>query len=316
MSNKNNNVRGVMRALACICGLSAAFLLSSSLVASTITIPDSALSNSLGVYTANGFFTNSLGNVVVMTGGGNANGAGNPTGRNDDGFSGPISLPFTLNFFGTNYNQFWANNNGNISFNNGISAYTPEGPTGANEPIISPFFADVDTRNLASGVLYLNTSNPNQVILTWDGVGYYNSSADKLDYFQLVLNNPNDVPTGEGVIGFFYGTMQWEVGDASGGTDGLCAGTSFQDGSCTPAAVGFGDGQGNGQVLEGSINPGIAGIVSDQYIWFDVNAQGQPVPVPPSSSTPEPASIALLGTGLLAVAELVRRKAIFRQDEG
>ncbi|MGH9327817.1 MAG: PEP-CTERM sorting domain-containing protein [Terriglobia bacterium] len=306
--NFQSDLRKIVCVLACICGVSAAFLLPSSLRAGTITIPDSALSNSLGVYTANGYFTNSLGSVVVMTGGGNANGAGLASGRNDDGFSGPISLPFTLNFFGTNYNQFWANNNGNISFNNGISSYTPEGPTGANEPIISPFFADVDTRNSASGVMYLNSSNPNQLIVTWDGVGYYNSSADKLDSFQLVLNNPSHVPTGEGVIGFFYGTMQWEVGDASGGTDGLCADNSFQDGACTPAAAGFGDGQGNGQILQGSINPGIAGLVNDKYLWFDVNSQGQPVPVPPSSSTPEPASIALFGTGLLGLAWLVRRK--------
>lgn len=273
--------------------------------ANTIIISDSNLNSSLGVYTANGFFTNSLGNVVVMTGGGNAPGIGAASGRNDDGFSGPISLPFSLNLFGTTYNQFWANNNGNISFGGGIAAFTPNGPTGATQPLISPFFADVDTRNSGSGVMYLNASNPNQVVATWDGVGYYNSAADKLDFFQLVLNNPNAIPAGEGAIGFFYGTMQWEVGGASGGTDGLCAGTSFQAGTCTPAAVGFGDGLGNAQILQGSINPGIAGVVNDKYIWFDLQ-NGTPVPV---SNSPEPGSVLLLATGILGsflVAQRVR----------
>ncbi|MGH9406707.1 MAG: nidogen-like domain-containing protein [Terriglobia bacterium] len=281
------------------------FLTTGAAFAGTITIPDSALANSLGVYTANGYYTNSLGSPAIMTGGGNAANVGGSA--NDDGFDGPINLPFSLNFFGTTYNQFYANNNGNISFNDGIPAFTPTGPTGATEPLISPYFGDVDTRNSASGLMYVNTSNPHQVIVTWDSVGYYDSNADKLNSFQLVLNDPNTVPSGEGVIGFFYGQMQWEVGDDSGGTDGLCAGTSFTDGTCTPAAVGFGDGAGNGQILEGSINPGISSTVNDKYVWFDVNSSGTPVPVPPSSNTPEPGSIVVFATGLLGLAELVRR---------
>ena len=50
----------------------------------------------------------------------------------------------------------------------------------------------------------------------------------------------------EGQIGFFWTTMQWETGDASGGSNGFGG---------DPAAVGFGDGLGNGQVLQGSTAP-------------------------------------------------------------
>ena len=194
-------------------GLTLAFLaVGSVLNASIITIPDSALTPTTSLY------TNSLGSVVVMTGGGNANGAGDADGRNDDGFSGPINLGFTLDFFGTNYTQFWINNNGNISFGNGISEFTPSGPTGADEPVISPFFADVDTRNAASGVVMLNTSIPNEIIVTWPGVGYFDENGNLLDTFQLVLRGPGfDIPAGQGQIGFFWTTMQWETGDASGG---------------------------------------------------------------------------------------------------
>jgi hypothetical protein len=260
-----------------------------SVQASQITIPDSQLQSDGG-----NLYTNSIGNVVVMTGGGNANGAGDPSGRNDDGYSGPINLGFTLNFFGTSYSTFFINNNGNISFGSGIAAYTPSGPTGASAPIISPFFADVDTRNSASGVVYL-TQLANEDIITWSGVGYYDSHANLLDTFQLILRGPGyNIPAGQGQIGFYYGTMQWETGDASGGSGGFGG---------TPAAVGFGDGSGNGQVLQGSIQNGISGVVNDEYIWFDLSSTGVPV-TPPPSSAPEPASVGvvLLGVGMLGVA--------------
>lgn len=262
--------------------------------AAVMTIPDSALVPSTNYYTDS--IGGGIGSIVVMTGGGNANGAGSPTGRNDDGFSGPINLGFSLDFFGHTYTQFWANNNGNISFNNGIAAFTPTGPQGASEPIISPFFADVDTRNAASGVLHIRTDIANEVILTWDAVGYFGEHADKLDSFQLVLRGPSfTIPTGEGQIGFFYKGMNWETGDASGGSGGFGG---------TPAAVGFGDGQSNGEILEGSIQNGISGIVNDHHIWFDLNG-GIPTP----TGVPEPSTWLMLGSGLLILGVVVRRSA-------
>ena len=201
-----------------------------------------------------------------MTGGGNAPGVGDPSGRNDDGFSGPKSLGFTLNFFGNNYTQFWVDNNGNVAFGNGISDFTPSGLQGATQPLISPFFSDVDTRASASGVVMLNTSIANEIIVTWPGVGYFDAQADKLDTFQLVLRGPGfNVPSGEGDVGFFYTTMGWEVGGASGGSGGFCpAGTVGT--SCFPSAVGFGDGQSNGFILQNSTGDGIAAIVNDKHV--------------------------------------------------
>lgn len=281
-----------MKSLAKTLLATAAALVAGSAAATVTVIPDSAL------HPTDSLYTSSFGNVVVTTGGGNAANVGNPSGRNDDGFSGPINLGYTLtNFFGHDYTQFWVNNNGNITFNGGVSAFTPEGPQGTTQPVIAPFFADVDTRGANSGVAYLNQSIANETIVTWDHVGYYASHADKLDTFQLVLRGSSfAVPAGEGQIGFFWTTMQWETGDASGGSGGFGG---------SPAAVGFGDGNQNGFVLASSTHNGISRVVQNHYIWFNLGDQGEPVPVP---SVPEPETYALMLAGLGVMGLLARRR--------
>ncbi len=285
----------------CTLGTRAALAISLAMAsanAGVITIPQSSLVPSTQFYTTD--IGGGIGTPLVMTGGGNgANVGGSP---NDDGFSGPINLGFILHFFGQDYTQFYANNNGNISFGGGNAQYTPDGPQGATTPVISPFFADVDTRGAGSGLMYIRTDIPNEIIITWDAVGYYGEHADKLDSFQLVLRGPDYViPAGQGQIGFFWNTMQWETGDASGGSGGFGG---------TPAAVGFGDGQSNGQILAGSIQNGIASVVQNERLWFTLDSGGNPVVVPPpASDVPEPSSLGLLGLGLTGLGLLARRKA-------
>lgn len=263
-----------------------------------ITIPQSALVASTQLYTDD--IGGGIGSALVMTGGGNEANVGGS--RNDDGFSGPINFGFNFTLFGATFTEFWANNNGNISFTQGLSEYTPTGPQGASVPLIAPFFADVDTRNSASGVMSLRfntTANGREVIITWPNVGYYSQNADRTNTFQLVVREDGyTIPTGEGQVGFFWGNMGWETGDASGGSGGFGG---------TPAAIGFGLGDGvNGYVLEGSIQDGISRVVNDSRLWVRLTSGGVP-DVP--GRLPEPGSLALAALALgAAVAMRSRRR--------
>jgi hypothetical protein len=177
--------------------------------------------------------------------GGNAliNGLGGPAGfgenalaPNDDGSTGFIDVtsvfPDGMNFFGTSYTGIYINNNGNITFAAPLSTFTPFSLTGAtSNPMIAPFFADVDTRgspvpgptpggnSTGSNLVYYDLDPATGTItITWDDVGYYGSHTDKLNAFQLLIYNTGD---GNFDFEFRYENLDWTTGDASGGSGGL-----------------------------------------------------------------------------------------------
>jgi hypothetical protein len=140
---------------------------------------------------------------------------------NDDGSSSRLNLPFTINFFGNSYNQFFINNNGNFTFNAGLSTFTPISFPVTNQPMIAPFWADVDTRSSIGAernAVFVSSPNPNTVVATWHDVGYYSFHTDRLNDFQAVLINRSDVGPGDFDIVFRYNRLQWTTGDVSGGT--------------------------------------------------------------------------------------------------
>ena len=157
--------------------------------------------------------------------------------RNDDSSSAKMSLlsvfPNGLTYFGRNYKDFWINTNGNITFRGPLGTYTPNEFPISNQPMIAPFWGDVDTRG--------QTINPhdnqiyyafvgNKLIVTWDNVGYYSSSTNKRNTFQLILTNRDDRQSGDFDVEFRYERLEWTTGNASGGSNGLGG---------TPAQVGF-----------------------------------------------------------------------------
>jgi hypothetical protein len=90
-------------------------------------------------------------------------------------------------------------------------------------PIIAPFWGDVDTRPATSGAVTYGSGvwNGNQVfVATWKGVGYYDRHTDKLNCFQLILTERASTGLGNFDIEFRYAGIEWETGDASGGTSG------------------------------------------------------------------------------------------------
>lgn len=141
--------------------------------------------------------------------------------RNDDDSSNELNLPFQINFFGNTFNNFYVNNNGNISFSSPLSTFTPNPFPIANQPIIAPYWSDVDTRCETCGEVYVASPNLNTVVVTWNNVGYFSNNDDKTNTFQTVLRNRSDTGVGNFDIEFRYGVLEWTTGDASEGVNGL-----------------------------------------------------------------------------------------------
>jgi len=176
--------------------------------------------------------------TVVRFDGAGGNGPADPMDacqRNDDDISLSIPLPFTFDLYGTSHTSVFINNNGNISFGAGFSTFTSTGFPVTGFPMVAPFWADVDTRNVLSGVVYYKVEATRLTVI-WEHVGYYNGAADKLNTFELIISDGTDPLVGIGNnVCFCYDDMQWTTGSASGGVGGFGG---------TPATVGVNKGDG------------------------------------------------------------------------
>jgi hypothetical protein len=138
-----------------------------------------------------------------------------PDYRNDDGFSAAIELPFSFSFYGTEHTSVFINNNGNLSFGNGYSTFSASGFPINMFPMVSAYWADVDTRNAASGLVYYKVLD-NALIVRYNEVGYFPQMADQLNDFQIILTDGTSDLVGNGhTISFCYGDMQWSTGTAA-----------------------------------------------------------------------------------------------------
>jgi hypothetical protein len=183
----------------------------------------------------------------------------NVLAANDDGSTGIIELPFPVDFFGTVYNSVYVNNNGNITFDSPLRTFTPFPLIGAARVIIAAFFGDVDTRGAGSDLTrYGNATFGGRpaFCVTWAGVGvgYYSYRIDKLNHFQLFLVDRSDINPGDFDIVFNYDQVQWETGDASGGSGGL-GGSS--------ARVGYSNGNADNPVSFELPGSGVNGALLD-----------------------------------------------------
>ncbi len=106
---------------------------------------------------------------------------------NDDESSIAVPIGFPIDFFGVTHTELFVNNNGNVTFGAPLSAFTPFGLVGTRQPIVAPFFADVDTRAPGSGIVRFGTpaGRPDLFVVDWVQVGYFRERDDKLNSFQL-----------------------------------------------------------------------------------------------------------------------------------
>jgi hypothetical protein len=199
-------------------------------------------------------------------------------GRNDDGSTGIVPMGFYINFFGSSNATLYVNNNGNVTFANPQSTYTPSALNSLKSGIIAPYWADVDTDNLLSDVVKYGTNMVDGHAafgVDWVNVGYYNSQADKLVSCQLVIINRSDIAPGDFDLELNYFKVQWEWGSAS---------------SYVPPRAGYSDGvndyelPGSGvlgafldsNTATGLIYHSLNSSVPGRYVFFFRN--GQPLP--------------------------------------
>ena len=151
------------------------------------------------------------------------------------------TIGFPINFFGASYTNLYVNNNGNVTFDDYLSAYTPTPLLDLGMNIVAPFWADVDTRGMNSGVVTYGTGTVDGRTafgVNWIDVGYFLVNDDKLNSFQLVLIDRPDRTNEDFDLEFNYSKIQWETGDASGGSGGL-GGSSARAGYASAAGSTF-----------------------------------------------------------------------------
>jgi Nidogen-like len=190
--------------------------------------------------------------VPLISGMGGPAGFGTLTQQpNDDGSSNLLNLPFEVNFFGNRYNNFYVNNNGNVTFNGPVGTYTPSAFPISSQPMIAPYWGDVDTRCSTCGAVYIGSPNASTVVVTWNNVGFYNSNSSLTNNFQLALR---DQGAGNFDVEFRYDRLSWTTGNASGGVNGLGG---------TPAQAGYDAGNGtNFFTLPGSRTAGVLNLAN------------------------------------------------------
>lgn len=167
---------------------------------------------------------------------------------NDDSSSNVIDLtpafPHGLRFFTHTHTSVYVNTNGNITFSGPLFTFTPDPFPVADQPMIAPYWADVDIRGAScsgwsgsDGCANPTTNGvwwhlePGLMVVTWNKTGYFRCHDELQMSFQLILREVAGCgAAGDFDVEFRYNQCDWTTGDASGGAGGFGG---------TPAQAGF-----------------------------------------------------------------------------
>jgi hypothetical protein len=154
----------------------------------------------------------------------------NALAREDDDGSHNAEIGFRINFYGKYYDNVWVNNNGNITFDAPLSAFSPYLIQQNSLPMFAPFFADVDTRyygdvtRYGKNTLDIGSGNLRNIFcVNWIDVGFYASRNGQplpidqtiLNSFQLIIIDRSDIRPGDFDLEYNYDKVKWEAGTAS-----------------------------------------------------------------------------------------------------
>jgi len=155
----------------------------------------------------------------------------NSLAGNDDGSTGLVPIGISINFFGTTYTDLFVNNNGNITLDAALGNFTPFDLASTSREIIAPFFADVDTQGGNVVTYGQGTVDGRPAFgVTWPAVGCYSQTTSVLNIFQVILTDRSDTGVANFDIEFNYDQIQWETGQASGGSSQCLGGNSVRVG--------------------------------------------------------------------------------------
>ncbi|MUH45588.1 MAG: S8 family serine peptidase [Actinobacteria bacterium] len=225
----------------------------------------------------------------------------NSLSRNDDFGTVSVALPTTVNWFGNSYSGILINNNGGLSFDDGLGAFTSYNNVNIDtttRPLVLPLFTDLDTTNVATTVVQYgplaNTfGGRTGYCINWVNVGHYNASGPVYSAQALIINR-DDRRVGDVDVVFNYNTIsvstyQLEIGIANPGD--RTKSVRVAGSGTTPTT--FVDG-GSAARTAGQLNPGSFYTAKNgRYVYQVVNTaspSATPTPTPSAScSTSVPA---------------------------
>jgi hypothetical protein len=211
-----------------------------------------------------------------------------PTGYNansmarGDNNSLLVTMPFSVNWGGTNFTQIYINTNGNCTFGIVNDVKGPKKPLAQSErDILSPLWTDIDTRNTAAGqITYSSATSPPLVggrpafFVNWINVAPTNQQATPLNSFQIVIVDRADTGAGNFDFYFNYDKVTWDWVNTHEGYRAR-AGWAWADGGASYEMAGSGVAAGQPSQLLDTSSPATSLIQNylnetgqlGRYIW-------------------------------------------------